>query len=372
MSGKSLTASGSERSLQAHIPVRLRKHRRRPGAHRRRLGGRFGASAARRQPPEDVAQARRSRGNPLEMQRPPDAVPLRKSVAARHHADDRDGRAADADDAADGVCRAGQLVLPEVVSDHHDLVRAAPFVGVEQRASHQRWHAREREGRRGDAGDGLRLTGTGADGDAALVHLDGAEVGDRAEAVAPQLVIAPRRGDPRVVGDVPAPQRDDRVAVRERNRRPERLPRDLEPDGADGDRERDRNRCDRGERRVLDQHATGEPEVEPRDAKTVERARSHEETGGVPVLELVAPLSKRSARYARSSPFVSRRPRRLPGVRPLGAARRARSHSANASSSRTPSLARTRTRPRVAADHRRRRRRDSADGRARTRSGFRC
>ena len=60
------------------------------------------------------------------MQRSPDAVPLWKSVAARHHADDRDRRAADANDAADGVCRAGQLVFPEVVSDHHDLFCVAP------------------------------------------------------------------------------------------------------------------------------------------------------------------------------------------------------------------------------------------------------
>ena len=62
------------------------------------------------------------------MQRPPDFVPLRKSVAARHYADDRDWRAADANDAADGVCRPVQLVLPEVVSDHRDLFRATPVV----------------------------------------------------------------------------------------------------------------------------------------------------------------------------------------------------------------------------------------------------
>jgi len=201
------------------------------------------------------------------MQRSPDAVPLWESVAARHHADDRDRRAADANDAADDVRRAVQLVLPEVVSDHHDLFSAAPFVGFQQRASHQRRNARQSEGGRGHIGDGLRLTWPGADGDAAFFHLDGAEIGDRAETVAPQLVITARCGDPRIVGDIPVPQCNDRVAVRKRNRRPERLSRDLEPDGADGDRERYGNRCDQGERRMLDQHATPEPELEPQPAE---------------------------------------------------------------------------------------------------------
>ena len=137
------------------------------------------------------------------MQRSPDAVPLWKSVAARHHADDRDRRAADANDAADGVCRAVQLVLPEVVSDHHDLFCAAPFIGFQQRASHQRRNARQRKGRRGHVGDGLRLTGAGADGDAAFFHLDGAKIGDRAETVAPQLVITARCVDPHAFGGIP-------------------------------------------------------------------------------------------------------------------------------------------------------------------------
>ncbi len=270
--------------------VGLRKRCRRSGADRRRLGGRFVASPARRQPPNDIPQARRCLGNPLETQRSPDAVPLWKSVAARHHADDRDGRAADANVAADGVRRAVQLVLPEVVADHHDLFCAGPFIGFQQRASHQRRHARQREGRRGHVGDGLRLTGAGADGDAALFHLDGAEIGDRAEPVAPQLVIAPRCGDLRIVGDIPVPQRNDRAAVRKRNRRPERLSRDLEPDGADGDRERDGNGRDHGERRMLDQHSAAEPEVEHREAQTAERApavrfeRQHDDLP--PVIEL--------------------------------------------------------------------------------------
>jgi hypothetical protein len=61
---------------------------------------------------------------------------------------------------------------------------------------------------------------------------------------------------------------------RKRNRRPERLSRDLEPDGADGDRVRYGNRCDHGERRMLDQHATAELEVEHREAQTVECAQA--------------------------------------------------------------------------------------------------
>jgi hypothetical protein len=207
------------------------------------------------------------------MQRSPDAVPLWKSVAAWHHADDRDRRAADANDAADGVCRAAQLVFPEIVSDHHDLVCVAPFIGFQQRASHQRRNARQRKGRRGHVGDGLRLTGAGADGDGAFFHIDRAKIGDRAETVAPQLVITARCGDPRIVEDVPVPHCNDRLAVRKRNRRPERLSRDLEPDGADGDRERYGNRRDHGERRMLDQHAAAEPEVEHREPQTVEGAQ---------------------------------------------------------------------------------------------------
>ncbi len=207
------------------------------------------------------------------MQRSPDVVPPWKSVAARHHADDRDRRAADANNAADGVCRAAQLVFPKVVSDHHDLVCVAPFIGFPQRASHQRRNARQRKGRRGHVGDGLRLTGAGADGDAAFFHPDGAEIGDRPETVAQQLVITARCGDRRIVGDIPVPQCDDRVAVRKRNRRPERLSRDLEPDRANRDRERHRNRRDRGERRMLDQHASAELEVEHREPQIVEGAQ---------------------------------------------------------------------------------------------------
>jgi hypothetical protein len=217
---------------------------------------------ARRQPPDDKRQARRRLGNPLEMQRPPDTVPNWKSVPGRHHTDDRDRRTADANDAANGVCRAVQLVFPEVVSDDRDLFRVTPFIGCQQRASHQRRNSRQRKGRRGHAGDGLRLTGAGADGDAAFFHLDGAEIGDRAQTVAPQLVIAARCGDRLVVGDVPVPQYNDRVAVREWNRRRERLSRDLEPHGADGDRERYGNRSDHGEPGMLDEHASAEPEVE--------------------------------------------------------------------------------------------------------------
>ena len=78
----------------------------------------------------------------------------------------------------------------------------------------------------------------------------------------------------RIVGGVPVPQCNDRVAVRKRNRRPERLSRDLEPDGADRDRERYRNRCDRGESRMLDEHASAEPEVEHREPQTIEGAQS--------------------------------------------------------------------------------------------------
>lgn len=167
------------------------------------------------------------------------------------------------------------LFFPEVVSDHYDLSCAAPFIGFQQRASHQRRNARQRKGRGGHAGDGLRLTGAGADGDVAFFHLDGAKIGDRAETVAPQLVITARCGDRRIVGDIPVPQCNDRGAVRKRNRRPERLSRDLEPDGADGDRERHGSRCDHGERRMLDQHATAEPEVEHREAQTAEGAQIH-------------------------------------------------------------------------------------------------
>jgi hypothetical protein len=161
-------------------------------------------------------------------------------------------------------------VLPEVVPDHDDRFCAAPFIGLQQRASHRRRNARQRKGRRGHVGDGLRLTGAGADGDAAFFHLDGAQIADRAETVAPQLVITARCGDRRVVGNIPVPQCDDRVAVRKRNRRPECLSRDLEPDGADGDRERYGDRRDRGERRMLDQHASAEPEVEHGEAQTAE------------------------------------------------------------------------------------------------------
>src|SRR6185437_8872137 len=103
--------------------------------------------------------------------------------------------------------------------------------------------------------------------------IDGGKICNRAETVAPHLVITPRCEDRRIVGGIPVSQCNDRVTVRKRNRWPERLSPDLEPDGTDGDRVRYGNRCDDGERRMLDQHATAEPEVEHREAHTVEGAQ---------------------------------------------------------------------------------------------------
>src|SRR6185503_7675992 len=45
-------------------------------------------------------------------------------------------------------------------------------------------------------------------------------------------------------------------------------------DSADGDRERYGNRCDHGERRMLDEHASAELEVEHREPQTIEGAQS--------------------------------------------------------------------------------------------------
>lgn len=186
-----------------------------------------------------------------------------------------------------------EAVLPQVVADDRDERRTGALIGVIECAAEQRWHAERAERRRRHFGSEHRFGDARAARQVARDRAIGREVVDAAQRLAPAdkvvrgaLLRAVRRG-------IPVLEDHEPIARGQRDRRRHELPQGFEGARANPDREGHRDAADRGQHRVLHEHAAAELEVEPRDAQAVEPAQATRVPRLLQVVGRVAELGAR-------------------------------------------------------------------------------
>jgi hypothetical protein len=182
-------------------------------------------------------------------------------------------RPAEPDLPADDAGVPAEALLPLLVRDDEHRGRALALVVVEDRPPHRRRHARHAEPRRGHVRDAHELRAAARQHERAAVGRVRAEVAQARRASAPESEVAERLAlGVAGVPHVRVLDRDDALALVERERRVQ--DRGQEAEGARADGDGDGHADDRHDRepRVLREHAEREPEVEREAAEPGEAA----------------------------------------------------------------------------------------------------
>ena len=247
----------------AQVLVRGRFGSGRAPADRIELGLRAFERGAGREPSEDAhagPAARRVDGG-VDPPRDPVAVIEREAIAFRHHADNRVGGGTELHDAADDVRIGAEAADPFVVADDDGVSGAGALVFRQQRASPEGVDARGAESRRRHLRHRDDLRRPPIDDKVALDGARHAEVFDGPRA-APRLEIEEVAGLTIGGRHVPAQERDQALALRERELRIHHQRDDGEGAGGDRDAHRHAQDADQAQTGIADEHAPREREVE--------------------------------------------------------------------------------------------------------------
>jgi hypothetical protein len=178
----------------------------------------------------------------------------RKREAVWHDADDGRRCVSKLHRLSDDVGASSEPLAPHVVAKDDHRRCAGLLVGVEQRPSNERRHTNELKGRRGDLGDRHWLRSRVAENHIALDRAIRAEIHDGSHVALPNQEVVKHAPLVSAAGDIAHLDLDDAIAVRERNRRPQQVARQVVPAGADADGNGERQPARDGQARILQQH----------------------------------------------------------------------------------------------------------------------
>jgi hypothetical protein len=197
----------------------------------------------------------------------------RKREALWHHAHDGARRGAQLHRATDDVRIGGEACAPRIVADEQDGCGARLLVALEQVAAQRRRHSRNAKSRGGDLGDADHVWQNAAAEQRTSGLAERAEILNVGDVRPPGCQIVERTPLGRVRRRIPVLHGDDAVALVQRERGVEHAVDDAERAHGDGDRDRHAESADERQARIPDQHAHGEPDVEPPLIEQRERSR---------------------------------------------------------------------------------------------------